>query len=1133
VHIGTAGQVIVYQGLPLVAARSVYLELVLQMIAPPALVGREEELAELSRFCLDPDRGPYAWWRAEAWAGKSALLSTFVLRPPAEVAKRVRLVSFFITARRAGQDTREAFMQVLSEQLAELLGHPLPSALAEAMREAFLLDLLARAAVMCQDNGQRLVLVVDGLDEDRTPGPHSIAGLLPADPPAGMRVIVAGRPSPPVPGDVPCTHPLVRDPGIIRQLTSSPHAQGQRRQATGELQRLLCGSPAEQDVLGFLTAARGGLSDSDLEELTGAPLWEIQGILHAATGRSFTSRVRQPALGTGTETYLLGHEELQATAINLLGRRLAGYRDRLHAWAGTYRKKGWPPDTPEYLLGGYFGLLIGLGDLPRMIQCAGDLSRHDRMLDLTGADAAALAEIGTTLDSIADEEAPDLSSALNLAFHRDQIAGRNAHIPQELPAVWAALGRPQRALALARSIPEPFWQASALARVARALATAGARELAIAAAEEAEKVAAAAEAQSRARDWLARSDLPGVLVRVAEALVVAGARERAENMAGRLDSEGLRSWRAEALARMARAHAAAGAREQAIATAAEVERTAGTITRTWSEEALVRVAGALAMIGSYEQAEKVAQSITSVCQQAEALARIARTLATAGARERAVVIAAKAEMITAAEAAKKADGDEFSLVEPLSWIVSALAAAGAYEYAERVARLIPHPARALARIARALAATGAREQAEDITRSITHPYEQAEALTRMADGLAAAGAREQAIAAASKAEKAARSMRTGYRRADTMTKMAGALAGAGLHDQAIAAAGKAEEAIRSLTDNSQGDQRFLLQSAAGAMATAGAFERAEEVARSITDTLSREQALAQIAAAMAAAGAYQEAERIARSITSWLGRAGALSSIGEALAAAGTYEEAERIARTITTPFTPSAILAAMAKAGDFKRAEKLAQAAIEPSARAEALAAVAQGAASAGAYEQALATAREAERTAKSITPHQRETGFTLAQVAEALAAARAYEQAEEIARSITDTLTVQPLALEKVAEAMAASGACEQAERLARSIINPGETGLALARIAEELAAAGAYEQAGKIARSITESSRQADAFARMTDALLRAGDTQSASRAAAALCTIGDWATAARPVLLLEPSAFAKLGLAQEER
>jgi len=76
---------------------------------PPGLLDRDDELAELARFCLDPGGGPYAWWRAGPWAGKSALLSTFVLRPPGEVRERVRFVSFFITARLAAQDTREAF----------------------------------------------------------------------------------------------------------------------------------------------------------------------------------------------------------------------------------------------------------------------------------------------------------------------------------------------------------------------------------------------------------------------------------------------------------------------------------------------------------------------------------------------------------------------------------------------------------------------------------------------------------------------------------------------------------------------------------------------------------------------------------------------------------------------------------------------------------------------------------------------------------------------------------------------------------------------------------------------------------------------------------------------------------------
>lgn len=157
VGVGSAENVTIYQGLPgVVAARSAYLQQVRRIAPPdpPGLIGREAELAELAGFCLQPDRGPYVWWRAGAWAGKSALMSTFVLRPPPGVADRVRIVSFFITARLAAQDTREAFTEVLLEQLAELTGQPLPPVLLESTREAYLLDLVAQAAGACQEAGR-------------------------------------------------------------------------------------------------------------------------------------------------------------------------------------------------------------------------------------------------------------------------------------------------------------------------------------------------------------------------------------------------------------------------------------------------------------------------------------------------------------------------------------------------------------------------------------------------------------------------------------------------------------------------------------------------------------------------------------------------------------------------------------------------------------------------------------------------------------------------------------------------------------------------------------------------------------------------------------------------------------------
>jgi hypothetical protein len=119
--------------------RSAYRKQV-ERIAPPELIGREAELRELASYCTEPDQSPYVWWRAPAWAGKSALMSTFVLHPPAGV----RVVAFFITARLADQDTREAFTTVVLEQLAELLEQDLPPMLTAATSDAHLLDLLER-----------------------------------------------------------------------------------------------------------------------------------------------------------------------------------------------------------------------------------------------------------------------------------------------------------------------------------------------------------------------------------------------------------------------------------------------------------------------------------------------------------------------------------------------------------------------------------------------------------------------------------------------------------------------------------------------------------------------------------------------------------------------------------------------------------------------------------------------------------------------------------------------------------------------------------------------------------------------------------------------------------------------------
>ena len=764
------------------SARPAYLEQVRRIAPPdpPGLVGREEELAGLARVCLDPDGVRYAWWQAEAWAGKSALLSTFVLRPPPEATQRgVRIVSFFITARLAAQDTRDAFIQVVLEQLAGLLGRPRPAALPEATREAHLLGLMSEAAAACAQGGGRLVLAVDGLDEDHGvttgPGAHSIAGLLPADPPHGMLVIVASRSNPPVPDDVPDWHPL-RDPRIIRPLTASPYARDVKRLSKQELQRLLQGTAAEQDVLGLLAAARGGLSARDLEELAGVPLWEVEKILHTAAGRTFTRRASRWAPATGPETYLLGHEELQAAAEACLGgERLAASRERLHAWADAWRVRGWPPGTPEYLLGGYFRLAQESGDMPRMIEYAGDLARYDRMVDVTAEEvaAAALAEARTGMDRIAAQDTPDLG-ALALACHRDQLTSRNAGIPVGLPAIWASLGQPLRAEALAASIAGPAWQAMALAQIAEALAEARQHEQAKAVAGKAEEAAA--------RSITDPAWQPMAMAQVARALATTGQHEQANAVAGSITGPNMQ---ALTHAEVAEALAAAGQHGQAVAVAGQAEAAARSITdRYMQARALTQIARALAAAGQHEQAaavagqaEAVAASITGPFYQARALAQIARALAAAGQHEQAAAVAGQAEAVAA------------SITGPY-W-----------------------QARALVEVARALATAGQHEQANAVAGSITDPSMQALTHVEVAEALAAAGQHGQAVAVAGQAvavagqaAAVAGSITGSYRQVRALTQVARVLAAAGQHEQAkavagqaVAVAGQAEAAARSIT----------------------------------------------------------------------------------------------------------------------------------------------------------------------------------------------------------------------------------------------------------------------------------------------------------------------------------------------
>ncbi|MGH3802009.1 MAG: hypothetical protein ACRDTD_18115, partial [Pseudonocardiaceae bacterium] len=231
-------------------------------ICPHSLTGRHDGLAELADFCAGSDQ--YTWWQAPPYAGKSALMAWFVSNPPAALD----VVSFFVVSQFPGQANSKACADALTKQLMMLLGKPLRDSESATVQRSLLELRIQAAAERSVREGRRLLLVIDGIGEDRGAANRlpSIASLLPQHPPDGLRVLVTSRPPLRIPDDVHEEHPLRRLKP--RSIVPSRHAGGKDRRARLEIEQMRAGGKFQRDVLGLITAA-GSLTESELEELTG------------------------------------------------------------------------------------------------------------------------------------------------------------------------------------------------------------------------------------------------------------------------------------------------------------------------------------------------------------------------------------------------------------------------------------------------------------------------------------------------------------------------------------------------------------------------------------------------------------------------------------------------------------------------------------------------------------------------------------------------------------------------------------------------------------------------------------------------------------------------------------------------
>ena len=843
---------------------------------------------------------------------------------------------------------------------------------------------------------------------------------------------------------------------------------------------------------------------------------------------------------------------------------LPSYRDQLHRWADSYKEKGWPSETPEYLLTGYFQLLASLGDLPRMITLASDEGRHDLMLGLTGGDSAALAEIRVTFGCITVQDPPDLVGPLAMAIHRDNLSKRNAAIPDNLPAAWAALGHAARAEALAYSLSNPDSRALALAGVAQMLAKTGHRQQASALAE-------AAETQTRLfTDENRRSQAK---VETAEALAHAGQHRNAESVAHSINDP-LR--RARALAHVAAALVKSGQHQHAAVLAGEADEQVYREDHLDGDQEKAEVAWTLGAAGLHRHAEKIERAITSLEWQPEAPARLAVALARGGHYER-------------AESAALSIADSYWQARALAEIAKSLAEAGHHEQAEAAARSIARPPRwqaeALMHVIRAWSRGGEQqravvlaEQAATVASSIIYRRDRALILTQISGVLAEIGERGRAAALARQAEKQFTTLDP-----RTLAYIAGVLAKAGERRHATRLAERAEGMARSVN---RGECENLAD-IAEALAEIR-HEETEAVAYSMPGHWIRP--LCNVARTLSEAGEHHRAAVVAARAEARAGRkSNELAHTAAAFAYAGEYGHAEELVRSIKQPddqvLALTQISEALSKAGARQGAIAAADRAANIADRvvsgfseahawahfcgARAWAQVTVALARAGVDLGAVASA--ATHTAAAC----RKLDYLpqLKTLAETLGIAGARQQviviadrAEELTRTHDNPAMMASLAcgLAKAGALQHATTIADRAEELTRTYAEPREQARLMMYVIQALTELGRYRYAREIAHSISAQHGQANAFAEialalarsgshqsteaaanlitrpdlpsarhlacLSEALFKAGDTDMARRVAIVTCAADSWTSvrtrrltvAARPILLQDPSA-----------